>query len=227
MNLVKINQIDDMDFQRKESYKTLRTNIGFIGNNVKVITITSCIPGEGKSNVAMNLAISLAEAEKKVLLIDADMRKSTMEKRYDIQNIKNYLAHYLAGQCQIDEVINETNVEMLHMILAGTIPPNPSELLMSENFNSLLENARINYDYVIIDCPPLGSVVDAAIAGKKSDGVLLVVSAENVSYKLGQKIQKQLEITGCRILGVVLNKVKMKGNGYYKKYYGKYYIKED
>lgn len=223
MQKITINKVETMDFHGKEAYKTLRTNIQFAGEDVKVISMTSCTPNEGKSSVTMNLAMSLAENGKRVLFVDADMRKSILTGRYKIKNARRGLSHYLSGQCPAEDVICITNIELLHMIVAGPVPPNPSELLETQRFSKLLEEMKKVYDYIIIDCPPLGSVVDALIIGRISDGVALVVAAEEISYKFVQKIKKQLEMAECRILGVVLNKVNLKGVGYYGKYYGKYY----
>lgn len=113
------------------------------------------------------------------------------------------------------------------MILSGTVPPNPSELLSGDIFSEYLKRSREKYDYVIIDCPPLGSVVDALIPGKLSDGVVLIVEAEVTGYKMAQRIKKQLEMAGCKILGVVLNKANIRGDIYYRDYYGKCYMDEE
>lgn len=223
MQNITINQTDTLDFQGSEAYKTLRTNIQFSGENVKVFTVTSCMPNEGKSVVTMNLAIALTEAGKNVLLVDADMRKSVLVGRYKIKNGKKGLSHYLSGQCELEDVVSISNLERLHMILAGPIPPNPSELLGSQRFEELVQELRQIYDYIIIDCPPIGSVIDAVIAGNISDGVALVVASDVVSYKFAQKVKNQLEQANCKILGVILNKVAMKNRRYYRGYYGKYY----
>ena len=223
MQNITINKSDTMDFRGKEAYKTLRSNIEFTGEEVKVTSVTSCMPNEGKSNVTMNLALSLAEAGKSVLFVDADMRKSMLTGRYKIKNAKKGLSHYLSGQCLMEEVVSVTNEEKFHMVVAGPVPPNPSELLQSRRFVRFVEEMRKIYDYVIIDCPPLGSVVDALIPGRISDGVVLVIASESISYKFAQKIKKQLEMAECRILGAVLNKVNLKSSGHYGKYYGKCY----
>lgn len=225
MQTIMINQIDSMNFHGKEAYKTLRTNISFVGEDVKVISITSCMPNEGKSSVTMNLGLALAESGKKVLIIDADMRKSILTGRYKIQHAELGLSHYLSGQCSAEEVKSKTNYENLHMIVSGPVPPNPSELLSHHRLEKLLDEMKESYDYIIIDSPPLGSVADALIAGRLSDGILLVIESEAVSYKYAQKIKKQLEMAECKILGVVLNKVNLKKREYYGRYYGKYYGK--
>lgn len=225
MQTIMINQIDSMNFHGKEAYKTLRTNISFVGEDVKVISITSCMPNEGKSSVTMNLGLALAESGKKVLIIDADMRKSILTGRYKIQHAELGLSHYLSGQCSAEEVKSKTNYENLHMIVSGPVPPNPSELLSHHRLKKLLDEMKESYDYIIIDSPPLGSVADALIAGRLSDGILLVIESEAVSYKYAQKIKKQLEMAECKILGVVLNKVNLKKREYYGRYYGKYYGK--
>jgi len=223
MQTITINKTDTMDFHGKEAYKTLRTNIEFSGEDVKVISITSCMPNEGKSSVTMNLALSLVEAGKTVLFVDADMRKSVLTGRYKIKNVKKGLSHYLSGQCSLDEAVSVTNIERFHMVVAGPVPPNPSELLQSKRFRSFIGEMRKIYDYIIIDCPPLGSVVDGLIVGRICDGVALVIASEAISYKFAQKIKKQLEMAECKLLGVILNKVNLKSRGYYGKYYGKYY----
>lgn len=227
MQTITITKTDSMDFHGKEAYKALRTNIQFVGEDVRVISITSCMPKEGKSAVAINLSFSLAEAGKSVLLVDADMRKSILIGRYKIKNAKVGLSHYLSGQCTIEEMISVTNVEKLHLVTAGPVPPNPSELLGNKRFNRFIEEMRKVYDYIIIDCPPLGSVADALIAGRQSDGVAFVIDSGDISYKFAQIVKKQLEMSECRILGVILNKVNLRNRGrygkYYEKYYGKYY----
>lgn len=223
MQKIVIDKQDKLDFRSTEAYKTLRTNIQFAGEDIKVISLTSCLPNEGKSSIAMNLSLSLAEDGKKVLLIDADMRKSIMVGRYRIADAENGLSHYLSGQCELTETIGITDKENLCMIVAGPIPPNPTELLGGKRFQLLLKSAKEVYDYIIIDAPPLGSVVDGLIIGKLSDGVAMVVADDAISYKFAQRIKAQLESAECKIIGVILNKVRIKNEGYYNRYYGRYY----
>lgn len=223
MAKIDISLMTTLSYRASESYKSLRTNIEFCGRDQKVIAITSCTPNEGKSAVSLNLAASLAETGKKVIFIDADLRKSVLLGRLKVNEKVYGLTNYIAGQCQLSDAVVGTNYPTLSMICAGTVPPNPAELLGSPAFTQMMEYLRNYYDYIIIDTPPLGSVIDSAIIAKVCDGVAIVVAANTVSYKFVRKIKEQLERTDCKILGVILNKVDMSENGYYGRYYGKYY----
>jgi len=216
---------DDLDYRTNEAYKTLRTNIQFCGNEIRVIAFTSCTPNEGKSSVSFNLAVSFAEEGKKVVLIDADLRKSVLIGRYKVGEIDAGLTHILSGQNNLEEVLYHTDINNLDIIFSGTHSPNPAELLNSGRFTAMLDTLRAKYDYVIIDTPPLGSVIDSAIVSKACDGAILVIEANSISSRFAQTVKGQLEKSNCRILGTVLNKVPMEKNGYYGRYYGRYYGK--
>lgn len=211
------------DYRSNEAYKTLRTNLEFSGSDNKAIVLTSSTPNEGKSTVSIGLALALVESGKRVLFVDADLRKSVLVGRHRVTEEVKGLSHYLSGQADLNDVICRTQEPGLFVIFAGVVPPNPSELLGQKRFAHLIESAKDNYDYVIIDAPPLGSVIDAAVISKVCDASVLVVAAKTVSYKFVRTVKEQLEKTGCPILGVVLNKVDMKQNKYYGKYYGNYY----
>lgn len=219
INLEKINQLN---FRSNEAYKSLRTNIQFCGSDVKMICITSSLPNEGKSNVSFNLAKSLAESGKKVIFIDADLRRSVIVGRYKPDQSVLGLTHYLSGQNELSEVLYESNIENLDIIFTGPVPPNPAELLGSQNFNELLTVFRKVYDYIIIDTPPIGSVIDSAIVAEQCDGVVLVVEANKISYKYAQKMLRQLEKGHTKVLGAVLNKYDFSGKSYGYGYNGKY-----
>ena len=175
----------NLDFRTREAYKMLRTNIEFTGDNNKVIFITSTMSGEGKSTVAFELAMSFAQNGMNTLLIDADTRKSG-------------LTHYLSGKNQLKDVICISDVPNFCMIFAGPVPPNPSELVGNERFAQMIEETRNTFDMVIIDTPPIGSVVDAAVISKVCDGGILVIGAGDISYKFARKSLEQLEKTGCK-----------------------------
>lgn len=214
----------ELDYRTNEAYKSLRTNVQFCGSDVSVISFTSCTPNEGKSSVSFNLAVSFAESGRKVILIDADMRKSVLAGRYQVGSVEAGLAHYLAGQKSLDEVCMETDIKGMDIIFSGPYVPNPAELLENSNFHTLVDYCREHYDYVLIDTPPLGSVIDSAIVARDVDGAVLVVEAGAISYHFVQNVKKQLEKSNVRLLGAVLNKMQMGGGKYgYGKYgYGKY-----
>lgn len=225
----------EMPYDVNEAMKLLRTNLQFCGKDKKVILITSTLADEGKSTVAMNLCRSLGQLGSRVILIDADMRKSVLADRYSKAD-KNLpgLSHLLSARNGLEEVLLETDVENLHLIMAGRVPPNPAELLSNARMQKLIEICREEYDYVIVDCPPINLVVDAAIVAPLCDGIVMVVASGNVPYRLAQGAVDQLQATGCPILGAVLNMVDQKNDkyyyrkgyyskGYYQKYYGGYY----
>ncbi len=213
----------EQDFRSNEAYKTLRTNIEFAGADKKVIMLTSSAVNEGKSTVSLSLALSIAEGGKKVLFIDADLRKSVLIGRHHIHGEIKGLSHFLSGRAELKDVIMKTQQEGLYILFAGVVPPNPAELLGTRRLEALIEGARKAYDYVIIDAPPLGSVIDGAIITRCCDASILVVAANTISRKFAKSVKDQLEKTGCPILGVVMNKVDLKQNKYYGSYYGGYY----
>ena len=218
-----LRDMNSGDYFYEEAIKTLRTNLQFSGKHNKVVLLTSVHSSEGKSDISFNLAVELGKAGKKVLLIDADIRKSVYKSRYEIQEETYGLSQYLSGQVeQIDQIVCKTNYENLYVILAGPYAPNPTEMLGDEQFGQLLKAARQVFEYVIVDTPPLGTVVDAAVIGQYCDGAVLVIESDATSYRACQKVKGQLERSGCKILGAVLNKVSSKGRGLYYSRYGRY-----
>ncbi len=214
---------EKMDFQTKEAYKTLRTNIELAGDDIKVVCVTSCIPNEGKSSTSFELARSFAQNGKKTLLIDADLRKSVMRGKRKSGKIKLGLTNYLAGRAPFEDTLCVTDETNFCMMFAGPVPPNPSELLGNARFRKMVETARETFDIIVIDTPPIGQVIDTAIVSKKCDGIILVIEAGKIRYGFAKRVKEQLDKTGCRILGCVLNKVNLTGKSYYGRYYGKYY----
>ena len=213
------------DYFYKEALKTLRANLQFSGKNNKVVLLTSCFENEGKSDIAFHLGVELANAGKKVLLIDADMRKSVYVNVYNIQEKTNGLSQYLSGQIEdINSLVYRTNYPCLQMILSGPAAPNPSEILGDVTFGNLLKAARNSFDYVLVDTPPLGEIIDAAVVGQHCDGAIIVIESGASSYKVAQRVKNQLETSGCKVLGAVLNKVSAAGQGKYGyRGYGHYY----
>ena len=206
-----------------EAFKTLRTNVQFCGTDVKAIAVTSCYPGEGKSTVSLELSRSLAEVGKKVLFIDADMRKSVVVRKYANAVGVCGLSQYLSGQNTLEEVLFATQVPNMHIIFSGQFPPNPVELLGSGAFKKLIQEQLEHYDYVIVDTPPMGAVIDCAVIANACDSAIMVVSVEKIPYRRAIAIKNQLAKSGVRILGVVLNRVRSTSLHFPKPYVsGKY-----
>lgn len=231
MEVVKFGKLKNQSYTMKESLRALKTNLQFCGDDVKTILITSAVPNEGKSTVAMDLARSLTESGKRVLLIDTDMRKSVFVGRLRAFSTSGTeihgLSHYLSGQKKLEDVLYGTEIPRLFMIFAGPSVPNPTEILEKKYFEELLNFGREHFNYIILDCAPIGAAIDAAVVAKRCDGAILVVAQGMASARLIMNVKKQLEASGVKILGAVLNKVKLKKNsydgGYYGGYYGSYY----
>ncbi len=218
---LKINLYDN--YFLNESFKTLRTNLQFCGTENKVIDITSCDQNEGKTTIALLLSKCLSDIDKKVIFVDCDMRKSVVASRYTNARSVKGLSEYLSGFAEFDEILCETQHEGFDMIVSGPYCPNPVELLMGEKFTQLLAQLKEKYDYVIIDTPPLGLVIDSAVVAKNSDAAIMVVNSGKVRYRQAKATKAQLEKSGCKILGVILNHASKNGDRYYKKYYKRYY----
>ena len=198
----------------EEYYNKIRTNIQFSGPNIKVIVITSVQENEGKSLVSLNLAISFAKLEKRVLLLDADIRNSVMAARIKFNRKIEGFTSYLSGQTRIEDNIYETEIENLHIIPSGKYSPNPTNLLQNNRVDLALEVFREFYDIVIIDTAPIGLVIDAALLAQKADASILVVESGRTPKKLVRKAKRDLEQTNTKFLGVILNKVNEKELGY-------------
>lgn len=212
--------------REKEVFRTLRTNIQFSGMENRVIAITSCTMDDGKSTIAYHLAVAFAEAEKKTLLLDADMRKSVLPTRLSLEGELQGLSHFLSGQMSLSDVLYGTDIKNFFIMPTGVFPSNPTELLGNGRFEKLIAALKGTFDYIIVDTPPLGQVIDAAVAARNVDGSILVLAADNSGRMEARSVVEQLKSANPNILGVVLNKVDIKKNGYYGKKYGGYYGKK-
>ena len=190
----------------EEYYNALRTNIQLSGNNLKVIAVTSVDSSEGKSTTATNVAWAFARAGYKTLLIDADIRNSVMSGVFKSREKITGLTDYLAGTQDLSNGLCETSVENLFMIQSGAVSPNPTALLQSDKFGSMIETLHKYFDYIIVDTAPIGVVIDAAIIVQKCDASILVAEAGVAKRREIQKAKSQLEHTGIPFLGVILNK---------------------
>ena len=207
-----------------EAYRVIRTSVQFAqaGKELKTIAITSCTPNEGKSMTIANLAIVLTQAGKSVLIMDCDMRNPTVHKNFNLSN-KVGLSSCISMGTAVADAVQATGIEGLDALTAGVIPPNPSELLGSERMQNILQRAQEEYDYVLIDTPPVLPVTDSLVLGSMVDGLILVIDSGEIKVEMAREVKNQLVHAGANILGVVLNKVRSEHHGYgygYYYYYG-------
>lgn len=219
---------ESVSFQIRESYKKARTNIVYsiVKKGCKKISFTSSSKSEGKTITAVNIAIALAQqVDTKVLIVDCDLRRPRVQSVLDIA-VENGITNYLNFECEISDIIYNSKINNLDAICCGTIPPNPSELLSSENMRELINELSKHYDFIIFDTPPVGVVIDAVPIIKQTDGVVMVVR-DNVTditdYKKAIDILKRSE---ANIIGAIFNDVepigkRKYGNGYRYEYYGR------
>lgn len=201
-----------------EAYRSLRSNIEYssFDDEYRVIVVTSSVPGEGKSTTSGNLAIALAQSGNSVLLVDCDMRKPSIHKKFKISNAAG-TAELLLRKKLFEEVANNYN-ENLTIITAGKIPPNPSEMLASRAMTAFIEEMKKEFKYIILDTPPLQAVTDAQVLSTKADGVLLIVRAGSTKREMVFNSVDLIKKVQGKVIGTVLNGVENKKNNYY--YYG-------
>ena len=207
------------DFFTIEAYKTLRTNIQFCGKDIRVIGVTSCTENEGKTTIALNIAKSFSELGKRVLVVDADMRKSVMAGRNTDAKDGVGLSEVLTGLSQLGDSLYATQYPGLNILFSGKYPPNPVELIGGKYFGAAIEALKNVYDYIFVATPPLGQVIDASIAATQCDGMILVIGNTKLHVKQIQDTVEQLKKSGCPILGAVRNHAGSDGHGYYRKKY--------
>lgn len=221
---------DGVSFAASEAYKMLRTKIEFSFTDDKtcpVIGVSSAMAGEGKSLTAANLAYSLAQLEKKVLLIDCDMRRPSLAEKLSIQKHPG-LSNYLIGKASLDKVTQTVGSGFmettLKVITAGKNPPNPMELLRSEKMERTVAKLRETYDFIVLDLPPVGEVSDALAVAKMADGVILVACQDYGTRVALRNAVNQFEFIGTKLLGVVMNRASDRKKKYgYRNYYKHYY----
>ena len=214
---------DNLSFAAAEAYKLLRTNLNFSipGNKkCKVIGVTSALRGEGKSTTSVNMAYTMAQSYGKVLLIEADMRLPTLAKRIRVQ-ARPGLSNLLIGQCNGNEILQSSGlIDNLWVISAGSIPPNPAELLDSEQMAGTIQTMSDFFDVIIIDLPPLTAVSDALLVSKHTDGMVVVVRQEYCDRASVEEAVNQLRFVNAKILGFVMTGADTQKKGY--KRYGSY-----
>jgi capsular exopolysaccharide synthesis family protein len=205
-----------------ESYRALRASIGFAGVDtpIKRLQVTSAAKGEGKSVTSLNLATAMAMDGKRVVLVDADMRRPSLHRMLNLPETPG-LSEMLVGMCSVEEGLRPTDVENLQVICAGAIPPNPAELLGSQALDQIIARLEEHADMLIFDSPPCMPVTDPLVIAPRMDGVLLVIHAGNTRKAGVKHVENLLRRARARLLGVVFNQVQADRNGYY--YYSYYY----
>ena len=229
MKTITIKRFPALSYSGQESFNTLYTNVSFCGETAKKLMITSSHSHEGKSYISMNLMRTMAENGKRVVLVDADLRRSCIIPQYRLVNDQagpmTGLVHLLAGMAEVSDVVYATNISNAYIIPIGRTVSNPLPLLNSGRFHELLEDLATHFDYVLIDAPPIGLVIDAAEMAKSCSGALMTIAYNEVHRNELLEAKRQLEQTGCPILGTVLNGVELtnyNSRRYYKSYYSYY-----
>lgn len=204
-----------------EQFRTIRTNIQFsmVDKNLKTLVITSAGPGEGKSTISANLAVTFAMQGKKVLIVDADMRKPTVHKTFRLPNRDGLTTLLTERDVEIKDIVHRLDTEGMFVITSGAIPPNPSELLASNRMNQLMLEFEELFDLIIFDTPPVIAVTDAQVMSSKADGTIFVVNKDGADKEMVTKSKELLEKVKANVIGVVFNRVELKGDNYYY-YYG-------
>lgn len=204
-----------------EQFRTLRSNIKFAMKDKELCTllITSASMGEGKSTIAANVAISFAQEGKKVLLVDADLRKPTVHYTFN-RVISPGLTNFLMGRMDYRDIFKETRIKGLFLITCGPIPSNPSELLGSSSMDVFIEEIKSEFDIVIFDAPPVLSVADGQILSSKCDGTILIISSRATDKGNVVKAKEALQASNANIIGTILNNFKLEKGHYYYEYYG-------
>jgi len=237
MRSVTITRFSPLSYAGAEAVNMLCTNLSFSGENIKKIMFTSCHASEGKSYLSMNVMRTLAKLGKSVVLVDADLRRSMIIQRYGVQFTDEEeqvgLSHYLAGMADETSVVYETDILGAYIVPVGRKVSNSLPLLNSSRLQKLLDDLAAEFDYVIVDAPPIGLVIDAAQISKYCDGTVLVVGYNSVRRQELADAKAQIDQTGCPILGAVLNQTEydnyLSKKYSYKSYYSHYgyYQKED
>ena len=204
-----------------EQFRTTRTNINFSKPDGELTTllVTSSLPAEGKSTVSANLACLFAQEGKKVVLIDADMRKPTVHYTFHLTNTIG-LSNVLTKKTTVMDALKETDIEKLKIITSGPIPPNPADLLSAVSMDDIIEELKKEFDLILFDAPPVLSVTDAQILANKSEGTILVISAGSSDKNSVLKAKELLSASKAKIIGTVLNNYKLEKDHYYYQYYG-------
>ncbi|MBQ9855179.1 MAG: CpsD/CapB family tyrosine-protein kinase, partial [Clostridia bacterium] len=226
MNKLEMGRFKPLSYACTEAINALCTNLTFTGDDKKVVMVTSAQSNEGKSFISMNIMRTFAELGKRVVLVDTDLRRSQITAKYGVRVKEGNgmgLSHYLAGMCSVEDALYETNIENAYMVPLSREVSNSLSLLNNNRLQILLQDLKSRFDYVIVDAPPVGIIIDAAEIAKHCDGVIITVKYNAVSRRELIDVKNQIELTGCPLLGVVLNSVSFESLTSKKYYHKSYY----
>jgi len=221
MNRIEMMNFSKLNYACNEAMNTLCTNLFYCGDNIRSVLVTSRHEQEGKSSVAINMLRTIAGCGKRVVLVDADLRRSVLASRYRFSYPKaagKGLAEYLAGMCALEDVLYETNIENAFIVPAGREVLNSLQLLSSPRYKAMIDRLSGSYDVVLVDTPPAGIIVDAIEIAKHCDGALLVVACNTGRRQEIDEVAQSIRRTGCKMLGAVLNNVNL-GTFQNRRYY--------
>ncbi len=231
MKQVSLREQDKLDYSGTEALNSIATNLTFVGRHMNKFVLTSCVASEGKSSLCMQLMLNLAQRGNSVVMVDADLRASFLMSKLKFEQREGTiqgLVHYLAGYCELDDALYQTDAEGAYIIPIGDTVANPLPLLDSPDFGQMMEELSKKFDYVLVDAPPIGVIIDAAVIAKNCDGAVFVMEYGKRSKREVLDAVQQLEQSGCPVLGCVINMVTVKSlaeKSYYKKYYSGHYSK--
>ena len=228
MKQVLLRERDALDYSGKEALNSIATNLTFVGRHMNKFILTSCVASEGKSSLCMQLMLNLAQRGNSVVMVDADLRASFLmsKLKFEHDGAIQGLVHYLAGYCELDQALYQTDVEGTYIIPTGDTVANPLPLLDSQDFGLMMQELSKKFDYVLVDAPPIGVIIDAAVVAKYCDGAVFVMEYGKRSKREVLDAVQQLEQSGCPVLGCVINMVTVKSlaeKSYHKKYYSGHY----
>ena len=222
MNYLNITRFPALDYACTEAMNTLCTNLSYCGTDIRTILFTSRYEQEGKSGIAMNVMRTLAGYGKRVLLVDADLRCSTLARRYRFNYARREafgLAQYLAGMCELEDAIYQTDLNGAYILPAGRDVLNSMQLLASPRYGEMMAALRQSFDVILVDSPPAGLIVDAIEVAKYCDGAIIVVACNVGRRQDIAEVKENIAKTGCRVLGAVMNGVNLKSFRNRKYYY--------
>lgn len=232
MAKLEITRLPALEYACREAVNTLCTNLSFFDDEKRVIMFTSTQPHEGKSFVSFQAAVTLARLGYPVALVDADLRKSQIITQYGLKIVEGKghgITHYLAGKCGMSDALYESDIPGLHIMPVGHVVSNSLSLLNTDRFRGLIAHLRERYDFVIVDAPPVGAIIDAAEIAKSCDGCVFIVRYNEISRREIAEAKRQVDRSGCPVLGSVLNAVEfdsLSSKKYYNKSYYNYYTNE-